>query len=88
MLTDSTPQTALDLAEELRRRMSDMLMPHKGINISSTISIGIANCVPINNESRDALIARADKALYRAKREGRNRTVVAPSSNPEVKSMP
>lgn len=78
LLSDSTPQTALDLAEELRRRMSNMLMPHNGINISTTMSIGVANCVPGINESRDALIARADKALYQAKRQGRNRTVVAP----------
>jgi len=78
LLTDSTPHTALGLAEDLRRRMSDMLMPYKGISVSTTMSIGVANCAHGINESRDALIARADKALYRAKKEGRNRTIVAP----------
>lgn len=38
-----------------------------------TVSIGIAAARPSSTMSRGALIARADRALYRAKREGRNR---------------
>jgi diguanylate cyclase (GGDEF)-like protein len=82
LLTDSTPQMALDLAEEMRRRMAAMRMPYQGLNVAATMSIGVANTIPGTNESRDALIARADKALYQAKREGRNRTIVAPWVKP------
>jgi diguanylate cyclase len=41
-----------------------------------TVSIGIAVGKP--TESFEALVERADAALYRAKREGRNRVCVAP----------
>ena len=77
LLTDSTPQKAFELAEDMRRRMEEMLMPHNGANISTTVSIGVASVTPQSSESRNSLIARADKALYRAKREGRNQTQVA-----------
>ena len=40
-----------------------------------TVSAGIATCVP--GESAEALIARADAALYQAKRAGRNCSVMA-----------
>ncbi len=77
LLTDNTPGKAYSLAQEMRNRMSEMIMPYKGVNISATLSIGVASAIPGNNESRDSLINRADNALYQAKREGRNRTVVS-----------
>ncbi len=81
LITDITPQKAFELAETLRQRMADMLMPHKGTNVSTTLSIGIAASTGRkSSESRDALIARADKALYQAKKEGRNRTIMASQS--------
>lgn len=40
-----------------------------------TVSLGVAERHP--GESRDALIARADAALYRAKRAGRDRVELA-----------
>ena len=82
LLTDSTPQRALDLAEELRMRMAATPMPYQGADVSATMSIGVASAVGGNDESQEALIARADKALYRAKKKGRNRTEVAPAAHP------
>jgi len=38
-----------------------------------TVSIGIADCYPSTSLTCGELIARADRALYRAKRRGRNR---------------
>ena len=73
LMTDIAPGTAYALAEEMRRRMAEILMPYKGHNISATMSIGVASDTPAN-ATRESLISRADSALYRAKQKGRNRT--------------
>jgi diguanylate cyclase (GGDEF)-like protein len=41
-----------------------------------SISIGVS-CFPENGSTADSLLRAADAALYRAKAEGRDRTVVA-----------
>ena len=46
-----------------------------------TISSGVAELAP-GDDSIDALIRRADSALYQAKQQGRNRTVLAPHPSP------
>ena len=43
----------------------------------TTVSIGLA--VLRDGDDPEKLLAREDKALYRAKREGRNRVCVAPA---------
>ena len=64
------------VAERLRRRIASEPFPieHGGKAIDVTISIGIAAL-----DSADAnagnILKRADQALYRAKRDGRNRVV-------------
>ncbi|WP_319524639.1 GGDEF domain-containing protein [uncultured Desulfosarcina sp.] len=81
LMTDIDPDTAYGLAEEMRRRMAEVLMPYKGHNISATMSIGVAGNTSAN-ETRESLISRADNALYQAKRKGRNRTEMDRSGSP------
>ncbi|MCW3795669.1 sensor domain-containing diguanylate cyclase [Paenibacillus sp. LS1] len=63
---------AFDVAEKIRRLVEESVMP---INHSVTISAGIAE-YPLHSESGEELFHLADSALYQAKEEGRNRTII------------
>jgi len=76
VMPDTDMAFAFTVAERLRRSAEETPFaisrePHK---ISVTISIGIAGSEG-NSDTAEALLHRADQALYRAKREGRNRVV-------------
>jgi len=78
VMPDTDMELACSVAERLRRSVETELFeisraPHK-LNI--TISIGIAGSEG-SNDTAEALLHRADQALYRAKRDGRNRVVAA-----------
>ena len=45
-----------------------------GKQVTSTVSIGVAS-YPVDGQTMDAIVARADRALYKAKTTGRNRVV-------------
>jgi two-component system cell cycle response regulator len=64
------------VAERLRRRIASEPFPinQGGGTIDVTISIGIATLDAVDDNA-GAILKRADQALYRAKRDGRNRVV-------------
>lgn len=65
-----------DVAERIRRRISDARLTRRtsGQEIGNvTVSIGVAQFKLA--ESAEALIERSDRALYQAKRSGRNKIV-------------
>jgi two-component system, cell cycle response regulator len=68
--------TAYAVADRLRERIADIAFPIAGRTreIPVTVSIGLAS-VSSATDTPEALLKRADEALYRAKREGRNRVV-------------
>jgi two-component system cell cycle response regulator len=65
------------VAERLRRKIAGerFTIEQGARSVEVTISVGIAGLGP--NDSAASVIKRADQALYRAKREGRNRVVPA-----------
>jgi two-component system, cell cycle response regulator len=75
VMPETDMAVATMVAERLRRRIASEPFPiQKGAKmIEVTISIGIAALGP--NDKAAAVIKRADQALYRAKRDGRNRVV-------------
>jgi diguanylate cyclase (GGDEF)-like protein len=63
-------------AEAIRASVLELQLPHGGSDCGHlSVSIGIASISPI--ETAPDLFRRADSALYDAKRDGRNRVVVA-----------
>lgn len=72
LLPGADLEAARTFAERLRQRIADTPMGRNGSSIAITVSIGIASLAPAER-SGDAALVRADQALYRAKRGGRNR---------------
>lgn len=75
VLPETNGSGAFAVAESLRQAVADTLIDlDAGRSVTVTISIGIA-CLDERHRSVSDILNRADKALYNAKGNGRNRTV-------------
>ena len=63
--------TAYKRAEELRTALNSLYVPYGRFNLTITISMGIAS-YPANGENRESVLRAADRAMYAAKRAGRD----------------
>jgi len=76
LLPETPIDGALAVMERVRERIeATSLELENGKRVSITVSIGLAGLA--DNEGFEALLKRADEALYTAKREGRNRVLVS-----------
>jgi diguanylate cyclase (GGDEF)-like protein len=73
LLTDTGWQGALTFAERLRRRVDDFTFGPAGNPMTITISIGVALAKGTDPITPDELLKEADRSLYKAKQQGRNR---------------
>lgn len=62
------------MANKLLQAVEALALPHEFSPLGRvSVSIGVAAMVPGQESAADALVGRADAALYEAKRQGRNR---------------
>jgi diguanylate cyclase (GGDEF)-like protein len=82
ILPGASLDEAIRVAENLRQRVADALIgTPEGCCSSVTVSIGIASRMPEQGNDISEAIAAADKALYEAKAQGRNRVKVDSSTD-------
>ncbi|WP_020677348.1 GGDEF domain-containing protein [Geopsychrobacter electrodiphilus] len=74
VLPKTEPQTAQQVAERIRRTVEKYPFTFSEQQMACTISLGIASFIA-ESDSPDTLMGRADRALYQAKQQGRNRTI-------------
>lgn len=80
LLPETDERAAMECAERARSRVAELMPSFRGTSLGAvTVSIGVA-IFPEQGTSPEALIQRADAALYEAKRAGRNRTILASSA--------
>lgn len=76
VFTQTTAQGVSDVTERLRQRLADFCHEYQGHTVQRTASFGLSVCegkgaTPTSKE----MVGQADRALYCAKRTGRNRVV-------------
>lgn len=76
IFVNSTAEDAKGAAERIRTTFAEnRFCPEEGTFVSVTISMGLAQFIP--GEAFTDFIQRADQALYRAKKQGKNQVVIA-----------
>jgi diguanylate cyclase (GGDEF)-like protein len=76
VLFDATHEHAMKLASDLTQKINQLRIPHSESPAAAvvTVSIGVATVVPAETErSMEGVVQLADRCLYKAKTEGRNR---------------
>jgi diguanylate cyclase (GGDEF)-like protein len=81
ILPDTPLLGAQHVAESLRKQIGTLAMVAGDHTVAVTASVGVA-AATASETGVTALIERADEALYRAKRSGRNRFCVSGSTEP------
>lgn len=75
LLQNRDKDDTIELAEKIRAEVKNMTLIHYNHKIQATVSLGISSCVPQPDDNREHLFKKADKALFRAKNNGRNQVI-------------
>lgn len=74
-LRSQSKAVGVAFAESIRRWVHEHRFEKDGVVVKPTISIGVAG-FPDDGDTSDLLLKRADEALYRAKRAGKDRVAI------------
>jgi diguanylate cyclase (GGDEF)-like protein/PAS domain S-box-containing protein len=86
LLPTASVEAACMRAESIRSKLRELTVMHQGQSLGMiTMSVGVA-AFPMHGNSPKELLAAADAALYRAKREGRDRVVPAAAPAAEMEA--
>ena len=77
ILPETSLEGAINIAECFKAKLKAQAILHENSSVAKyvTISTGIAITTPENGNKPETLISMADKKLYQAKEEGRNKLV-------------
>ena len=82
IMPGTTVEQARQMAEAVRAAIQEAQIAHASSPVAPvlTVSLGVAVGVPLSTDLPDHMLQAADAALYEAKRQGRNRVVLAAAS--------
>ena len=75
MVGNTEKEEAFEVLSRIRRNLTKKFFLHDNNRLLITFSAGIAQFNP--GESQESIFKRADEALYRAKRSGKNQILMA-----------
>jgi diguanylate cyclase (GGDEF)-like protein len=74
LLPETPPKGAVEVAERIRDAVIGAPLEVNEKRVVCSVSIGLASH-PDDGNTMDSIVARADRAMYKAKQQGRNRVV-------------
>jgi diguanylate cyclase (GGDEF)-like protein len=79
ILPETSPESVVQLAEKLRRKMVAQAIPHPGSDALDvvTLSLGVVGAQVTKERNAEWFLDAADQALYQSKKQGRNRVTAA-----------
>ncbi len=85
LLPNTDAESALNIAECIRKAISEIDFKINERSVGVTASLGVACCIPTMDLQPEKFLTAADEALYRSKSAGRNQTHA--SLNPSLDHM-
>ena len=87
LIPGRSPRSAVSLAERLRATVEGLRLSEGEELVRFTVSVGLSSLQP-GETTFEPMIRRADRALYKVKRSGRNRVLLADGEISAVPSIP